>query len=96
MGTLKIERIGGLAGFGLPNSRIESAGEVAISALSHNDQAAVEALFQNPAHRQQPGLERDDFRYRITRTLKGKTQTIEVPRSVVPPAIENCVTDKLR
>jgi hypothetical protein len=96
LGTLKIERIGGLAGFGLPASRIESTGELAISALSSDDQASVAALFQNPARLQKPGPERDAFRFRITRTLKGRSQTVEVPESDVPLALKNCVSDKLR
>jgi hypothetical protein len=93
MGTLKIERIGGLAGFGLSGSRVKSTGEQAISALSADDQASVEALFRNPA--QGPGQERDAFRYRITRVTGGKNQTIEVPESIVPPALKACVSDKL-
>ena len=95
MGTLKIERIGGLAGFGVPGSRIKSSGELATSALSAADQAAVEALFQNPAGRQKPGPERDAFRYRITRVKDGREQTIEVPEAVVPQALTACVSDKL-
>jgi hypothetical protein len=93
MGTLKIERIGGLGGFGLPGSRVKSTGEQAISALSADDQASVEALFRNPA--QGPGQARDTFRYRITRVTDGKNQTIEVPESIVPPALKACVSDKL-
>jgi len=79
MGTLKIERIGGLAGFGMASSRVKSSGEQAVSALSADDQAAVEALFNNPERHQGSGLERDAFRYRITRIVKGQSQTVEVP-----------------
>jgi hypothetical protein len=96
LGTLKIERIGGLAGFGLPRSKIESTGEQAISALSTDDQASVEALFQKPARQQGPGQERDAFRSRITRIVKGQSQTVEVPESAVPHALKACVSDKLR
>jgi hypothetical protein len=95
MGTLKIERIGGLGGFGLPGSRISSSGEQAISALSAADRALVEALFQNPERHQGSGQERDAFRYRITRIIDGKNQTVEVPESAVPPAVKACVSDKL-
>jgi hypothetical protein len=95
MGTLKIERIGGLAGFGVPGSRVKSSGEQAVSALSADDQASVEALFQNPKRQQGSGLERDAFRYRITRTKGGKDQTVEVPESAVPSALKACVSDKL-
>jgi hypothetical protein len=93
MGTLKIERIGGLAGFGLPGSKVQSSGEQLISALSAADQASVAALFQNPLP--QEGQERDAFRYRITRSVKGQKQTVEVPESAVPVALKACVSDKL-
>jgi hypothetical protein len=92
MGTLKIERIGGLAGFGLPGSKIKSSGEAATSALSADDQAAVEALFRGPASQPSPAQARDGFRYRITRD-DGKT--VEVPESAVPSALKACVSDKL-
>jgi len=95
MGMLKIEKIGGLAGFGLPGSRIKSSGESAISALSAADQAWVEASFQKPPRSQKEGNERDTHRYRITRTRDGHEQTIEVPEALVPHALKACVTDKL-
>jgi Emfourin len=95
MGTVKIEKIGGLAGFGLPGSRIKSSGETAISALSPADQAWVEALFQKPPRSQEVGNERDTHCYRITRTKNGRDQTIEVPEAVVPHSLKACVTDKL-
>ena len=93
MGTLKVEKIGGLAAFGLPGSHLESNGEVSNSALSAADQASVEALFQNPPR--EKGQERDMFRYKITRVVKGQKQTVEVPESVVPLALKACVSDKL-
>jgi hypothetical protein len=93
MNTLKIERIGGLAGFGLPGSKVQSSGEQSISALSPADQASVEALFQDPPP--EKGQQRDAFRYRLTRTVKGHKQTVEVPESAVPIALKACVSDKL-
>jgi hypothetical protein len=95
MGTLKIERIGGFAGFGVSGSKLKSSGEQAVSALSADDRAAVDALFDDPERHQKPGLERDAFRYRITRILQGKNQTVEVPETAVPAALKACVTDKL-
>jgi hypothetical protein len=95
MSTVKIEKIGGLAGFGLPGSRIKSRGETAISALSRADQAWIEASFQKPPGSQEAGNERDTHRYRITRTENGRDQTIEVPEAQVPHALKACVTDKL-
>jgi len=55
MGTLKIERIGGLAGFGTSGSRVKSSGESSISALSAGDQASVDALFRDPGGQQDRG-----------------------------------------
>jgi hypothetical protein len=95
MGTVKIEKIGGLAGFGLPGSRIKSSGETAISALSPADQAWVEALFQKQPRSQEAGNERDTHCYRITRTENGHDQTVEVPEAMVPHSLKACVTDKL-
>jgi hypothetical protein len=95
MGTLKIERIGGLAGFGVPGSKLKSSGEQAISALSADDQASVEALFSDSKHQQGSEQMRDGFRYRISRLVNGKNQTVEVPESVVPSALKACVSDKL-
>ena len=95
MSTVKVEKIGGLAGYGLPGSRLKSSGETAVSALSPADQAWVEASFQKPPHAQEAGNERDTHRYRITRTKNGRDQIIEVPEAVVPHALKACVIDKL-
>ena len=94
MATLKIERIGGLAGFGVPGSKLTSSGEAALSALSAADRAAVEDLFKNPSRPPDPGSH--PFRYKITRVEGGREQTIEVPESVVPQALQACVKDRLR
>jgi hypothetical protein len=95
MNKLTIERIGGLAGAGLPGSKLKSSGEQHMSALSADDQASVEALFRDPKAKQESPQMRDGFRYRITRTINGKPQSVEVPESAVPPALQACVTDKL-
>ena len=95
MDKLTIERIGGLAGFGLPGSKLQSRGEQDISALSAADRASVEALFRNPVRSHESAQARDDFRYRITRVKNGQEQTVEVPESEVPPALKACITDKL-
>ena len=95
MGTVKVEKIGGLAGYGLPGSRLKSSGETAISELSPADQAWVEATFQKPPRSQDAGNERDMHRCRITRTTNGHDQTVEVPEALVPHALKSCVIDKL-
>ena len=93
MDRVKIERIGGLAGFGLPGSRLQSFGEVVLSELSDADRTAVEALFERP--RPSTSIP-DSFRYRITRQTQSGPQTIEVPEDSVPPVLRNSVKDRLQ
>jgi hypothetical protein len=95
MSNLKIERIGGLAGFGMSRSRLRSSGEKPISALSADDQAAVETLFRQPNAKPGVAQHPDAFRYRITRSVDGKDQTVEVPETSVPQALKDCVKDEL-
>jgi hypothetical protein len=90
---LNIERVGGLAGFGLPGSRLKSKGDVAISELSPSDRRALDALFENKAKSFSPMP--DSFRYRITRQTSQGPQTIEVPEDLVPLVLRNCVKDEL-
>ena len=93
MDELFIERIGGVAGFGLPGARIRSRGRCEVSALSANDQAAVEKLFaKGGAQARQRGP--DAFRYRITRQTVDGPQTIEAPEHAVPQAIASSVRDE--
>ena len=93
MGMLTIERLGGLAGFGGPN--LKSEGRLALADLSPGDRAKVEQLFaggSKPAVRNT----NDVFNYRITRQTDGRSQTIEVPESLVPESLRSSVKDTLR
>jgi hypothetical protein len=94
MARLRIERIGGLAGFGGPH--LKSRGELALSDLSPGDKQVVEDLFKDPqkAAATLPG-EADAFHYRITRQTTGGAQTIEVPENAVPAALRDSVKDVL-
>ncbi|MEQ1909048.1 MAG: protealysin inhibitor emfourin [Vicinamibacterales bacterium] len=94
MGRIHIERTGGFAGFGLPGSHVQSRGEMALSALSPADRAAVDALFDRKggAESSMP----DGFRYRITRQTAAGAQTIDVPESKVPAALKDSVKDVLK
>ena len=88
---LKIERLGGFAGFGGPH--LKSRGELSTSELSPADLAALEALFQEGAAA--GAANPDGFVYRITRNAGDQEQTIEVPEHEVPEAIRNSVKDTL-
>lgn len=98
MTELKIERVGGLAGYGAPGSHVSSRGRIDSSDLVQDDQKAVEALFNayGKARKEKTkSLIRDDFHYRISRTVNGDEETIEVPELDVPAALVQCVKDEL-
>ena len=94
MSILKVERIGGLAGFGGAKSRLKSDGEIAFSSLSLSDQKTIEALFKakgNAATSQT----RDGFSYRVTRGRGAAGETILVPEDKMPAALIACVKDRI-
>jgi hypothetical protein len=92
-GSLNIERVGGLAGVGLPGSRIRSQGEVDLATLPPEDQKIVDLLFTSQ-HSSAPGVA-DGFRYRLTRNTPSGNQTVEVPEHLVPSVVASAVKDEL-
>lgn len=96
MGELTIERVGGMAGFGLPGSRVRSLGRMAFEGLSPADQTAVEALFRSHGQLAAAAAVPDGFRYRITRTAAAGAETVEAPEAAVPAALRDSVKDELR
>ena len=95
MGILFVERLGGLAGFGSPGGGIRSRGQIEFESLSKADQRTMEDLFLNRGPRPQ-SLVRDGFRYRITRTGKSGSESIEVAEAQLPAAVAACVRDELK
>jgi hypothetical protein len=94
MTKLTITRLGGLAGFGVgPN--IKSEGLLDFTELLPDDQAKVEKLFEGGSV---PPLKNtnDVFNYRITRQKDGRTQSIEVPESLIPDKLRASVKDTLK
>jgi hypothetical protein len=94
MDLIKIERVGGLAGFGGSGSKIKSRGEVSLAKLCVEDQLVVENLF-NAKGKSKLSKLADGFCYKLTRTSKQGLQTIEVPEAQVPAAIAQCLKDEL-
>ena len=90
---LEVERVGGIAGFGAPGSRLQSRGQVDVSTLSAADREVVSSLFSNPGG---GATHPDELRYRLTRWTAAGPQTIEVPEDRVPPAVRSAVHDELR
>lgn len=94
MGILKIERIGGFAGYGGANSKLRADGEIALSALSAKDKADVELMF-NAQGSDDPSPVRDGFSYRITRGTGKSARVVTVPESAVPAALVSVVKDRI-
>jgi hypothetical protein len=93
VGKLTIERLGGIASFGGPN--LKSEGQLDSSDLSPDDQAKVEKLFEGGSV---PPVKNtnDIYNYRVTRQKDGRSQTIEVPESLLPAALSSSVKDSFR
>jgi hypothetical protein len=89
-----IERVGGLAGFGAPASRVRSHGRVDLDRLSADDRAAVEALFSR-YRATSPTPRPDAFRYKISRGSGASAEAIEVPEEALPSAVTGAVKDEL-
>lgn len=94
MSELKIERLGGLAGFGQPSSRLSSVGRLLESQMTAADKDAVDALFSRTPQSALPGAA-DVFRYRITRRTAAGSESIEVPEHQVPQTLIASVRDEL-
>ena len=96
---LTIERRGGFGGFGLPGSHIKSGGELLLDKLSAVDRKIIDALFAVVAAKAAAAKAAvpnpDGFIYRLTRTINGVAQTIEVAEDRVPEAVRNAVKDTL-
>lgn len=92
-GRIDIERFGGLAGYGMPGSRIRSRGYILAKDLSVSDQALLREVFLAPT--EAPTWVRDAFRYHLTRQSDCGPQTVVVPESMVPEAIRDALHDEL-
>jgi len=95
MTVLKVERVGGLGGFGGPGSHVRSRGEIDSAGLADADRERLEALFERGAAASPPSQVRDGFSYRITRETAQGSETIEVPESDVPATVAQSVRDEL-
>lgn len=94
MSKLKIERIGGLAGFGGQKSHLRSRGEIDINELSKEDRKVVEDLFQSHGKAEKT-LSRDGFQYRISRMTSKGIESTEADEEKIPNAVRQCVKDEI-
>ena len=93
MANIDVERLGGLAGFGGPGSRLQSRGSVEISTLSARDRRAIDSLFAQTASAS--GVTPDGYIYRLTRHTEAGPESIEVAEQHVPPALRAATKDRI-
>ncbi len=95
---LRVERFGGLGGFGLPGAHVRSVGELEYASLDATTRQAVDRLFAGGAAAQ-PGAAgaalRDGFRYRIMRGDAAAQRSVVVAEAQVPEELRACVRDQL-
>ena len=95
---LRVERVGGLAGFGLPGAHLRSCGLLDYTALDLGARRAVDQLFagKHPLSlRAGTSAVRDGFRYRISRGAGAAAETVEVAEADAPAVVQGCVKDEL-
>ena len=92
-GRIEVERLGGLAGYGIAGSRIRSRGHILAMDLTPVEQSALRTLFIEPC--EGPARIRDGFRYQLTRQSDCGPQTVIAAEAVVPDVIRACVRDEI-
>jgi Emfourin len=93
MNEVRVEQLGGFAGFGGPH--LKSSGVVDLSRLSPADRAAVESLFQRYRASSAAPAYPAQFRYRLTRQTPAGTETVEAPEHEVPDVVKASVSAHL-
>lgn len=92
MSILQVEKLGGLANFGGMRSRIRSVGRIDTTALSPDDQKAIDELFRSSGTPDSNIA--DSFRFRVSRLSVNGTENIEVSETCIPAALASCVKDE--
>lgn len=93
---LLIERLGGLAGVGLPGSHIRSRAIVEGKALSTEESLSVAALFANPSTASVTAVKgADGFRYRLTLHRNNDNKKIEINEAALLVSLRQRVQDEL-
>jgi len=93
MSKILIERIGGFAGFGGKNARLQSRGEIELDELSSVDRQTVERLFDSGGEPAAPNAA-DMFRYKLSKTTLNGIETIETGEESIPDIIRRSVRDE--
>ena len=97
MNEIKIEQLGGFAGFGGPH--LESSGIVSLPNLSDADRKTVDELFRRGQRGETPvpdSTQADQFRYRLTRRTQNGMESVDALESEIPEALKASITTKIK
>ena len=93
---LEIEKLGGLAGIGLPGSRIRSRVLLVGSELSADERKSIATLFKaDPGAGRPAPAGSDGFRFRISLDHEGVRREIEVGERELIESLQTRVHDEL-
>ncbi|MFM7315450.1 MAG: protealysin inhibitor emfourin [bacterium] len=93
MAVYRVEKLGGLAGFGGPLSRVKSVGQMDESALDEPVRQFLRDRFASTSSTETMGRP-DEFQYKITLETSGVEKTIILPESQTPLVIRQSVRDE--
>lgn len=92
---IEIERFGGLAGVGLPGSRIRSRVLLRGSDLSDAERASIEKAFNKRAAGDDNPTNADAFRYHITIHNEGGSEELDAGPGNLMESLQNRIQDEL-
>ena len=98
MTLVRVERIGGVAGFGLAAGHLRSIGTIDTATLQPAEQKILDVLFSHRARGKaaaHAGPACDAFCYLLSRGSGAATETIEAAEAALPAAVVQCVRDEI-
>ena len=98
MALIRVERMGGVAGFGLAAGHLRSFGTIDTATLTPSEQKILDLLFSHRAQGKaaaHPGPACDAFCYLLSRGSGAATETIEAAEAALPAAVVQCVRDEI-
>ena len=98
MTLVRVERIGGVVGFGLAVGHLRSFGTIETATLTPSEQKILDLLFSHRAQGKaaaHPGPACDAFCYLLSRGSGAATETIEAAEAALPAAVVQCVRDEI-
>ncbi|MEI7862008.1 MAG: protealysin inhibitor emfourin [Planctomycetota bacterium] len=98
MTLVRVERIGGVVGFGLAVGHLRSFGTIDTATLTPSEQKILDLLFSHRAQGKaaaHPGPACDAFCYLLSRGSGAATETIEAAEAALPAAVVQCVRDEI-